>query len=71
MRKIAFGLIAGALLALGGFSTPASAMTAMPANGLTAAWDATASVQDVHWRGRGWGWRRHHHWGRHHGWRRW
>jgi len=69
MRTIAFGLVAAALLALGAASTPASAM---PANGLTAAWDATASVQDVHWRGHGWGWRQHHHWGgRHHGWRRW
>jgi hypothetical protein len=69
MSKIAYGLIAAAVLIAVGISAPASAMTTMPANGLATAWDATASVQDVHWRGGGWGWRRHHWHHRH--WRRW
>jgi hypothetical protein len=72
MPKIAYGLIAAAILIVGGISTPASALTTMPANGLATAWDATATVQDVHWRGRGWGHR--HHWGHrwhHRHWRRW
>jgi hypothetical protein len=40
MPKIAYGLIAAAILIAGGISTPASAMTTMPANGLASAWDA-------------------------------
>jgi hypothetical protein len=72
MPKIAYGLIAAAILIAGGISTPTSAMTTMPANGLAATWDATAAIQDVHWRGRGWGHRRHwgHRWHHRH-WRRW